>query len=194
MAEKNPTRTALIATGLVVLIAAMGVPCFYFLYGLAEQKAEVESPLQYDKDGLRFAYPGNWTVTEDQNSDNIRYLFVESPGDAIFVIQVYQEEEAVEIDEYVEWFGAQVKEEIPVGAIGGSDTTAVRKVVAGEQRDGVKERFSIEIIGTFVPHLREYFRIHLGAHVVFLVGQAATEDWGKVAPGFDLVLQSFELR
>ena len=56
--------------------------CICYAYHMNNQ-------LKYEKDGLSFSYPANWEVTEDFVSEDVRFVFVESPGDAIIKIEVY---------------------------------------------------------------------------------------------------------
>ena len=54
----------------------------------SETAALVDSPKSYNKGGVTFNYPGNWTVTEDGLADeSVRYLFLETAGDNFVSIQ-----------------------------------------------------------------------------------------------------------
>jgi len=69
----------------------------------------------------------------------------------------------------------------------------VRAVVMGAPRDGVEHALAASALGEVVPHKFRAFKVELRSATIFLVAQAASEDWTLVAPGFDLVLSSFEV-
>jgi len=163
------------------------------LFGLfgCERVADISSPIKYENEGISFSYPRNWKVTEDVRRQDFRYIFIESPGDAIFIVQIYSRNDAVSFNEFVRWFSSQSKKETPVGKMEDNTFSTVEKTTHGEGVKGVKENFSMTLLGTQVPHIREYYTIDSNDEVAFLVGQAATEDLSKTEPGFDLILSSF---
>ena len=74
----------------IVLLAAVG----------CERVATVKTPKIYDKDGIHFKHPGNWKVTTDSQRDGVRFLFLETPGNATVAIQIYLATEALEIEDF----------------------------------------------------------------------------------------------
>jgi hypothetical protein len=70
---------------------------------------------------------------------------------------------------------------------------AIRSVVAGRPRKGIEHSFSISAAGERVPHKFRAFKVETASATTFLIVQSAIEDWGLVAPGFDLLLASFEV-
>lgn len=158
-----------------------------------ERAADISSPAFYEKQNIRFSHPGNWDVTEDVTQVDIRYLFVESPGDAIFIAQIYKKEDAVSLNEYAKWFSEQSKQETPFGDIGGNSFSQVSKQMLSGTHAGIKETFAIELLGETVPHVREYYSVETDTKVAFLISQTATEDLAKVEPGFDLIYGSFDM-
>ena len=171
-------RTSVLAVWTVLLLGLVG----------CEKTADISSPVKYEKDNISFSYPKNWKVTEDVVQQEVRYLFVESPGDAMFVAQIYAKPDAVSLSEFVEWFSSHSKEEIPIGNISESSFSDIEETAFSP---GIKESFSVSVLGGKVPHIREYYIRESSKKVAFLIAQAATEDLGKVEPGFNLILSSF---
>ncbi|MDJ0986748.1 MAG: hypothetical protein QNJ26_14495 [Desulfobacterales bacterium] len=161
-----------------------------FLFG-CERPADVASPLMYDHHSIRFSYPANWQVTEDVEQPGFRYLFVETPGDAIFIAQIYSEQYALTLDEFAESFSESTKQEVPIGKIEENVFFEAEKETTSGMQIGIKENFNIVLLGEKVPHTREYFSINTIDKRAFLISQAAAEDWIKVEPGFDLIFSSF---
>ena len=77
----------------IVNIPCLVIALFLFV-GCGERNAATDNPTSYSKAGLEFEYPGNWTVTEDTQQAGLRFLIVESPGDAVVIIQIYPTDDA----------------------------------------------------------------------------------------------------
>ena len=158
-----------------------------------ERAADVKAPQQYDHARVRFAYPGNWKVTDDTQGEHHRYIFIESPGSAIFVVHIYPKDDAASLDEFASWFSAAASEEMPMVDFANSTFSSVEKLALGTDLIGKKEEFSVTLLGEELPHTREYFTRDAGDRVAYMITQTANEDSGKVSPGFDLLLGSFTL-
>ncbi len=161
--------------GLTCLLAISVVGCW-------ERQADVSSPQSYSKQGLSFQYPGNWKVTDDENFDFFRYLFIESPGDAIVIIQIFGREDALGLKEFSADFADGAKEDYTLGSISESSFQMAD--------DYLEEQFSITILNETVPHLRRYMRLEFGQKLCFVIFQVADEDLEKAAPGFQLIVSS----
>ena len=157
-----------------------------------ERKANVSSPSHYEKNGVKFSYPGNWEVTEDSGGAGFRSLFVESPGDAILIAQIYSKNDGMSLDEFSRAFSKSAAENTPVASVGPGTYSEIDPVGAGSE-SGVKETLVISLLGEKIPHVREYHRIEFGDRVAFLVSQSATEDLKKVGIGFDMVFETFKI-
>jgi hypothetical protein len=177
-------RTLMLGIWAILLLGLLG----------CEKAADISSPIKYEKENVSFSYPQNWKVTEDVGQQDVRYLFVESPGDAIFMALIYSKNDAVPLSEFVEWFSSQSREETPIGNVGKSSFSAVEKNKFSPRMKGIKENFAISLLGEQTPHIREYYAMDTKNKIAFLVAQAATEDLSKVAPGFDLILSSFAVK
>ncbi len=163
-----------------------------FLLGLlgCEKAADISSPVRYEKENISFLYPHNWKVTEDVKRQDIHYIFVESPGDAISIVQIYSKSVFVSLSEFVEWFSSQSREETSAGNVGKSSFSTIERPTFSTGLKGTKENFTINILGEQLPHIREYYAMDSNNKVAFLVAQTATEDLSKVEPGFNLILRS----
>lgn len=173
--------------------------------GACETAPRVAQPQSYRRQGISFDYPSNWSVTEDvaKGGDaEFRYLFVESPGSAIVIVQYYRLGMDVSVEDFSADFHRRALGETedlvrfgtlsPIAASSGR-TRSVRAVVAGAPRDGIEQLFSVSAVGVHVPHKYHAFKVQVAPATAFVVVQAAVEDWNLVAPGFDLVLTSLEI-
>jgi hypothetical protein len=118
-------------------------------YGGCERVATIKSPKTYDKDGIHFQHPGNWKVTADSQRDGVRYLFLETPGQATVTIQIYLATEALEIEEFARGFSSIVRQELPKYVAVGNSTFGAPEDVSGYK--SITEQFSISALGQEVP-------------------------------------------
>lgn len=177
-------KTVKILIKSIFLMLALGLPL-----GCGEPNAKVNKPKQYSKDGLEFRYPGNWKVTEDVRQADLRYLIVETPGDAILVIQIIPDKLAVSLKEYAQVFSDNARKEMPIGKMTPS-TFGVPQMAGGFEV--VQGKCSISVLGVIIPHTRYFRRKQIGNEVCFLMSQAPSEDYLKVSTGFDQVINSFK--
>lgn len=158
-----------------------------------ERKADVSSPARYEKQSIAFLYPGNWTITEDVDQDTFRYLFIESPGDAIMIIHIYLKKHALTLRDFVDQFAGHSGQEIPLGKIDNNYISTVVKATSKGSKTGFRERFSLAVGGMQIPHIREYVQLKSKEKAFFLISQAPERDFEKVRPGFDFIFRSFTL-
>lgn len=163
---------------------------FFGLSG-CEKAADISVPASYAKESLSFSYPQNWKITEDVKQQRTRYIFVESPGNAILIAMTYSKDDSVSLEEFAKRFSSQNKEELSVGKMEQSTFSPIEKTIHGKEMKGIGESFSMTILGEQVPHIREYYTVNSNSEVAYLVTQTATEDLSKTKPGFELVLSSF---
>jgi hypothetical protein len=159
-------------------------------YGGCERVATVKSPKTYDKDGIHFRHPGNWKVTADSERDGVRYLFLETPGQATVTIQVYSATEAPEIEYFAHKYSSNVQTEMPRYLTVGNSTFAGPEDVSGYT--SITEQFSVSTFGQEVSHFRFYNKKQFGNDVVYVICQVASEDEDFVAVGFDQIISSLK--
>ena len=168
---------------IIILIAILVVS------GCGEPKADIETPKSYDNSGLTFNYPKNWTITEDIVEGEIRYVFVETPGDAIVIIQLLPKSDSGTVEEFSRSFSSEMVESISIGEVIEINFDAL-DLQNGYSR--IKEEFSISLLGEEVPLVRTYWSKDYEGLRCFIICQSAPEDLAKVAPGFDLIAWSLK--
>lgn len=154
-----------------------------------EKTAQVGKAKTYQEDRVQFQYPGNWKVTSDSETANVRGIIVETAGAALVLVQIYPADLPLEIAEFARQFSKQAqKETIQIASWREPSYTAA------EETQGYKvvtERASIALLGAEVPHTRRYHQKQFGDKIVFIIVQVADEDEHLVRAGFDQILQSF---
>lgn len=155
----------------------------------SETTAQIDNPKSYNKGGVTFNYPGNWTVTEDGLADeSVRYLFLETAGDNFVSIQVYQATEAVELLEYAQWYASSHAEEIPIGSYGASRFSGIEEIDGNEV---LTEQLEMTVLGESTPYTRIYSRKHIGNAIAFISLQVISEEQQMVMGGYEQIVESF---
>jgi hypothetical protein len=170
-----------------------------FLVGVAllsscrdqESKAKVVDPNHYTKNGVEFDYPGDWKVTGDKELEGgVRYLFVESPDNALVMVHIIPKIAASDLHEFSRDLSNATKEEVEGAAFVGSKFGE-----AGE--DGkyatVEEELTIDMADVSIPHARKYYRREIGDVVCFLTTQVPVDEQAASNKGLAQVVQSFQL-
>ena len=158
----------------------------------AEKKADLVDSKHYENKGISFKYPGNWKVTKDIEEDSFRYLFIESPGEAIVRIEIYLNDESLSLREFAELSIDVFKSELPkifkVKDLRKVDP--VQNSVSSNSYDRYKYQFNLNGIGVSIPHTQEYFLTKSDFYSTFIMNQSADEDVELVSGGFELLLNS----
>jgi hypothetical protein len=154
-----------------------------------EKKADIKNPKTYSNSGLYFKYPGNWKITEDSRSAALRYVFIETSGNAIVIMQIYPSDAAPEFNTFVTEFSDSMKRKLNLKSK--ESVFDTNKIIADHKT--INERFTMTLLNVEDPHIRIYENVKTADKTCFLVAQVSVEDLGNVVSGFDLVFSSFKI-
>lgn len=147
----------------------------------------------YQKNGLAFSMPQDWKVTEDVSRNGARYLFVEPPGNAVVVVNVFTKARELGFKEYVNnMIDEAIKETTTANRTRGS-LTEVQTPLKGHNFHGYRNDFSITLATITVPHTQTFYDFATPTQTAYVSFQAANEDMAAVKEGFDLVLSTFKI-
>jgi hypothetical protein len=144
-------------------------------------------PSAYERDGMAFTYPGNWSIVHDGPLPRIAgtraVQVVGSSSSTLFTIAEYRGEERPTLEEVVESIESKRDAEEPIYA-----------EILGGPRWGIAFEYgrSLLIIGVVVR--AEVYEVDLEDRRLFLAMRAAVDDWAIVQPGFKAIRSSLELR
>jgi hypothetical protein len=166
-------------------------------FSACEKMADVNSPQFYSKDGLSFSFPGNWKITEEEIfealGEKTKIINVESPGDAIVIICAYGFEVDQTLKEFAKEFTENMKGEIPLGKVGESRFSGIKREGKTGQMQGLRNKLEMTFVGESIPHVQEFFALKKQGKTAFIVCQSAEEDLKKTEPAFGQIVGSFEL-
>ena len=155
-----------------------------------ERKPDLASLKQYQEHDINFNYPGNWEITEDGYNGSVHYLIITSTGDAVVMIHTFDTAVAPELKPFTESLSTGISKEMPFGEMKTESMTFMKET---GKATWIKEKLSVTLLGQTLPHIREYRKAENSKRTAFLTSQTTTEDQTTVKPGFELIIQSFEL-
>lgn len=175
----------------VLVTTLCGTGCGFFM----EPKPDLENKKTATVSHLSVEYPGNWkTELETDDSDGVKFssLTVESSGNAIALVQVF--EPGVDLgpqmvsQTYAEGMVEASKEEFGgvLSVSVHSDKDFTREVL-GDTWVGRSGTADVKLLGEKVPNRIQTLQHTDEERTVIIVVQAPTEDWNTASPGFDAI-------
>jgi len=145
----------------------------------------------YENDGISFLIPDGWKVTEDEEIGAFRLLFIESPDNAVLLVQLHPRDDSERLEKFVSskrdgWIEDKSFDKIEVG----SAFPIIRKINTVEY-SGFEFRVTFEDNSVKVPHVTRCFLAKHTERNIYFTAQAPSEDLAAEEDGFDLILSSF---
>ncbi len=159
----------------------------------------------YQKDGLEFSHYSDWTVVKDapvKGKPDVRAIHIEGPDDAVVSLicapagnpQTVAEFAAAVADQR----GAAIEEKLSLGPVKagqvskGTSAPTTGKV-AGQARPGILHQFSIDLLGTQVPHEARFYEVNGSRYKVMIMTQVAAENAMAARPAAELILSTLTI-
>lgn len=156
----------------------------------------------YDEKGLLFDYPSDWTVLEDSVQDSTRYVFIESPDEALSIIQIFKIDEAPSLEDFSFSYSEQTQvapvtaegESIDVqpSATPQSEFMSITRDLNGVSYDWVVETFPGNVEGVDTNDYREYFRKDSEHYAAFLINQVDNDALSKHEGSFEMIFRTLQ--
>ena len=160
----------------------------------------------YAKDGIQFSHFSNWTITKDspiEGNPNARSINLEGPNDALVIFICLPASSSQTLEEFAasiaEGRVKGIEEKFRVGAIKPAEVSkgtsaAISGQIGGQQQNGIKQHFSISLLGQDLPHEATFFALGNGRYKVIIMTQVASENARDTHLAFDLTLGSFLIK
>ncbi|WP_144017021.1 hypothetical protein [Vibrio sp. AND4] len=160
-----------------------------------ERGADLENTKEYSNNKVTFKYPGNWEVTEDSETEDFRFIFVESPGSGIMRIEIYNHEDSFKLKEFV-----KLDIEYLLGTVPKFFDVEYPELIRGSKKNignsilsGLTYELDYRTFGIDITSIIETYKISNEIKTAYLSGQVPKEDRHLVSSGFDLILSSFRI-
>ncbi|MGH1345595.1 MAG: hypothetical protein ACRBN8_28785 [Nannocystales bacterium] len=175
----------------VVATALWAGGCGFFM----EPKPDLENKKTAEIGNFSVEYPGNWeTEFESEDLDGVKFssLTIESAGNAIAVIQVFEPGVELGPDEVFEMYAEGMVEasKTEFGGVVGVSVHSKKdftRGVLGTTWVGRTGTVDVKLLGEKVPNRIQTLQHHSEQRTVVVVVQAPTEDWKTANHGFDAI-------
>lgn len=159
--------------------------------GCAIAPKPITGPQTFKDASMSFSVPADWKVTMHGDGVGCGNAFVEAPGEAVVFIKGLPIKKDPGIQKYARGFSRTASSWTPFGKISSQGFHSFTDKQFGT---GMKEPFTVTLLGVEVPHTRVY-RKRTGSHCVFyILTQVSDEDAASVESGFQQILNSFSAK
>ena len=183
--------SVIIIVGVCIAIASLPIIASIYAFLGFERQARIDSLKSFSSEYLSFDYPGNWEITDEIILEDYLYLYIETPGDALVIVQSDSETETADVMDFAKSFSDDATPEGPVFNASKFHFTKLKKK---NGFDMVEEKFNFSFLGQVVPHQRIFATKPMGEGTIFVVYQVALEDLSKTEPGYDVIMKTLTLK
>ena len=106
--------------------------------------------------------------------------------------QIYPQQDAVMLDDYVLWYTETFVEELPIGKVVDIRYSELERQVEHLTLSGVREDFVLDLLGQKLPFSREYLTLEQADKTLYLVYQSENGDYAKGQEALQLILKSIK--
>ncbi|HTD22636.1 MAG TPA: hypothetical protein VK738_08285 [Terriglobales bacterium] len=156
---------------------------------------------QYQNNGIQFSYYSDWAVTKDAPVDgnpNVRTINIEGPDNAVIVMICLPASNDKTLEEYAAAVAksrdAAIEGKLSLGPLKGAEVRGTSEPttgkVAGQEQQGILQQFTINLLGTQVPHEAKFFMIRGSRYKTIVMSQVATASAAATHPASELILSS----
>ena len=162
--------------------------------------ASIESTT-YAQNGIEFEYPANWEVIDEGERDEMRYIMLESPDQALSLIHVYKKDGAPTLEDFANNYSIETQiipldvaesesNEAPVAAAPQNEMMTIERTLDDKSYEWVVETIPGQVGGIETTDYREYFRKDSETQSAFLINQVNKDDLPRLENTFELIFRS----
>jgi hypothetical protein len=182
---------------------------FPFLAALAVMFACVActrtpSVQHYQKDGVQFSYYSNWTIVKDAAVDgksDVRAIHIEGPGNAVVSLICVPPSNGQTLEGFATGVAqrrdAAIESKLSIGSFKAAEVSKgasepITGTIAGEEQQGILQQFSINVLGTQVPHEARFYVLGRQRYKVMIMSQVSIASAAATHPGSELILRTLD--
>lgn len=150
---------------------------------------------KYSSNRVFFTFPDTWKVIEDDFDETIRAITLECPNGGLYMIDIYNTEQAPTIESYISrQLGCFVKE-LPMGnkLIEGPFKEPEKAINRGIEILGVRLEFIVStLLRNRIKYINRFYKVEQGVKTGLISSQFAIEESEKPnEEGFEEILRNF---
>jgi len=160
---------------------------------------------QYQKDGVQFSYYSDWTIRQDAMlgaAANVRAINMEGPEHAVVSLICLPASNQQTLEDFASAVAkrrdAAIENKLSIGSlktaqVNKGSSAAVTQDVAGDQQQGIIQRFTIDLLGTQVPHEARFFMVQSPNHHTMVMSQFADQYAATGRPSTELIMKTLSI-
>jgi hypothetical protein len=160
---------------------------------------------QYQKDGVQFSYYSDWTIRQDamlRGAANVRAINMEGPEHAVVSLIFLPPSNQQTLEDFASAVAkrrdAAIENKLSIGSfktaeVNKGSSAAVTQDVAGEQQQGIMQHFTIDLLGTQVPHEARFFMVQSPNHHIMVMSQFADQYAATGRPSTELIMRTLSV-
>lgn len=148
----------------------------------------------YSEKGVTFSVPNGWEVVDDDFDEVIRAITLGCPNGGYYMIDVYNREQAPNINKYIDRQIAYFAKELPFGfkIVDGPTSTPEKSLHNGKEVAGVHVSFKVRTrLLQRIEYMNSFYRIETGARTSMISCQYLTEFHSESRAGFEELLEDY---
>jgi hypothetical protein len=160
---------------------------------------------RYQHDGIQFQYYSDWKVAKDapaKGNASVRAINVEGPEHAVVSLICVPSSSPLALEEFAAAVAKRrddaIEAKFSIGSIktadvskGTSEPTAGK--VAGQERPGILQHFSINLLSVQVPHEATFYEVPGTRYKIMVMSQVATAKAAATHQGSELILSTLAI-
>lgn len=168
--------------------------CQTMKYGHPGTKLEKEIVgKNYDKNGVKFSYPKDWQIVEDEISEKGGILILIADAPFCFVsIKIYSSEISMDLIKGAKYFDKKLQAKMPTGKSFEDRASSVSRNFQGQNREGVRLKSSFSNSDANIPSTTDYFLIERQKSKTLIIISADDADWKAADKEFQLILDTLK--
>lgn len=160
---------------------------------------------QYQKDGVQFSYYSDWTIKKDamlEGAAHARAIHIEGPEHAVVSLICLPAANTQTLENFASAVAkrrdAAIEDKLSIGSfktaeVNKGSSAPVTQDVAGEQQQGIMQHFTIDLLGTQVPHEARFFLVQSPNHHTMVMSQFADQYAATGRPSTELIMSTLSI-
>lgn len=208
-AQKTGHRWIFAIAGLLVLLIVVaggaGILLMWRSFSTKTGPPRNHSLRQYRQDGVQFSYYSDWSVTRDapiEDTPTARSIDIEGPNSALFNIICLPASSTTTVEEFAEQVAheraaatneALRKKGLAKASTDKGTSEPITDRILGQQQNGIRQRFTVRVGGTEVPHEASFFLFKGGPYKVVVMTQAAEDHIEETRVAWRLIFGTLKI-
>ncbi|MCB1168977.1 MAG: hypothetical protein KDK25_01515 [Leptospiraceae bacterium] len=146
----------------------------------------------YSNAGIKFKYPGNWRISEEDTNNHSHYLIVHTNRDGILTMHQFKGGFSPTLNQFADTMTGYYIEEMGEEFVKELKAEPSELSISNKSMPAIAETHTIEDQGQRLPMVRYYSRLDDPAGWIYISFQSPADSFQEEKPGFQLILDTVQ--